>query len=66
MECKICGRERQIKYFPRRKRASCGIVIPVCEDCTGEADGKTLAKRIAPHLEISVDIVSTDGYVRVV
>lgn len=54
MLCKICGRERPIKYFPKRIRTGTGLVYPVCTDCDNQ-DITNLANAVARKLDVDID-----------
>lgn len=61
MECKICGRERPIKYFTKRIIGGTGQVFKVCSDCDRENVAE-LAEKVAEKLDIEV---SADAYLSV-
>jgi hypothetical protein len=54
MFCKICERERPLKYFPKRIQPGTGKVYPVCSDCD-PTDITQLARSVADKLDIDVD-----------
>lgn len=54
MECKIRGRERPIKYFPKRIVGGTGQVYRVCSDCD-KSDIIGLAEAVAQKLDVDVD-----------
>ena len=54
MECKICGRERPLKYFPKRIMGGTGQVYKVCSDCDN-SDITGLAEEVAKKLDVDVD-----------
>lgn len=61
MECKICGRERQMKYFPKRIIGGTGQVLRVCADCDN-SDINGLAHEVVKLLEVDVNC---DAYIQV-
>lgn len=62
MECKICERERPLKYFPKRVRTGSGKVYSVCRDCDPEKiDINELAEAVSDKLEVDI---SCDAYIR--
>jgi len=54
MECKICERERPMKYFPKRITGGTGQVLRVCSDCDN-SDITNLAEAVAQKLDVDVD-----------
>lgn len=54
MECKICGRERPMKYFPKRVKTGTGQVYKVCSGCD-PVDITNLAHAVIQKIEIDVD-----------
>ncbi|MCK9568910.1 hypothetical protein M0R72_08215 [Candidatus Pacearchaeota archaeon] len=54
MECKICERERPMKYFPKRIVGGTGQVLRVCSDCDN-SDITNLAEAVAQKLDVDVD-----------
>jgi len=54
MLCKICDRERPIKYFPKRIKTGTGKVYRICSDCDPvDIDG--LAQEVAQKLDVDVE-----------
>ena len=54
MLCKICGRERPLKYFPKRIRTGTSKVYQICKDCD-PTDITHLAEAVAQKLDVDVD-----------
>jgi uncharacterized Zn finger protein len=61
MKCKLCGRERPIKFFPKRVIEGTGQVLRICSEC-GPVDIKRLAEEVANKLDVDIDCSS---YIRV-
>lgn len=53
MQCKICERERPMKYFPKRIMAGTGQVYRVCSDCDN-SDITNLAEAVAQKLDVDI------------
>ncbi len=61
MECKLRGRERPVRFFPKRVIEGTGQVWRVCVDCDHE-NIQQLAEKVAEKLDIEV---SADAYLSV-
>lgn len=61
MECRICGREKPSKYFPKRIIAGSGQVIKICTDCD-PVDIDSLAHAVAKKIDVDI---STDSYAEI-
>jgi len=61
MFCKICERERPLKFFPKRVIEGTGQVLKICSGCD-PADIKQLAEKVAEQIDIDV---SCDAYLQV-
>ena len=54
MQCKLCNRERPMKYFPKRIISGTGQVYRVCSDCD-PVDITGLANEVAKKLDVDVE-----------
>ncbi|MCK9571293.1 hypothetical protein M0R72_20255 [Candidatus Pacearchaeota archaeon] len=54
MECKICGRERTLKHFPKRIKDGTGQVLKICDECD-PVDIKNLAEEVAKKIDVELD-----------
>lgn len=54
MQCKICGRERPIKFFPKRVIHGTGQVLRVCTECDHENIDR-IAEKVAEKMDVDIE-----------